>query len=147
MMSSASRITIVALIACVGTAWTCPTYCAAMSMDAHHPRDSHHPHDVDAAAPAQMAGHEHHHMSSPVNDDSTNRGDAKFQSARGGCCANCGTSEQALLSAAYPKSSGLKGGVVAVAKPASAETHSALLRGPTSPPRHLPHHGPPSLES
>ena len=141
IMCSARRTAIVALIVCVGAVWTCPASCAAMSMESHHPRN------VDRSAAVAMTSHEHHHMSSPVNDDSTNNGDATLRSTRGGCCANCGGSEQALLSAANPKPSAFKSAHIAATIPAGASTCAALRNRSASPPRHLPHHGPPSLGS
>jgi hypothetical protein len=140
MMSSARRIVIAALIVCLGAVWTCPAYCATMSIGSHA-------HDVAPPTAAAMTGHEHHHMSSPANDDSTNDGGAALQSAHRDCCGNCGSTDHALLSAAKPQTSVLKASHLAATMPTSASTRAALLRGPASPARHLPHDEPPSLES
>src|SRR5204863_6562770 len=134
-------IVIAALIVCLAAVWTCPAYCATLSMDSHGS------HKVATPAPIAMTGHEHHHMSSAANAVSTNDGGAALHSPHRDCCGNCGSSDQALLSAANPEPSALKAGQVAAILPASASTRAALLRGPASPPRHLPHDGPPSVGS
>ena len=141
MLASPRRIVIAALIACLGAVWTCPGYCATASM---HSQDSQ---GVPSPTAVAMTGHEHHHISSPAGNDSTNGGGGAFQSADRECCGNCGGPEQVLLSPAKPDGSALKAGPLAAAIAATASAPVALLRGPKSPPRHLPHHGPPSLGS
>src|SRR4051812_37266162 len=104
MLASARCFVRAALIACLGAVWTCPAYCAHMSTASDEA-----PPPVEVA----MTGHQHHHMSSPTNNASAHDGGAAFQSARRDCCGNCGTSDQALLSAAKPETSSWKTGDVA----------------------------------
>jgi hypothetical protein len=138
MLGSARRIAIATLIVCLGAVWTCPVYCATASM---HSQDSQ---GVPSPTAVVATAHEHHHVSATANHDSTNDDGTTLQSAHRDCCGNCGNVDQALLSTAKPEPSALKAGHLAAAMAVTAGAPVALLRGPASPPLHLPHHGPPS---